>query len=924
MAKTRSRAGFVRMDGGSTRGTLMLIVLAAAVALGSWTLFADGGQDGEMSAHAGMAIEGPPAPAFRYDDATQPVLFRAEAASVPVAADPSRVDDVPIRISRHTALAAARDGTLEVELPDGTRYPVRYERGESAPGGTWTFIGRVDTTVGDLAAVITFGRDGVFGLLPTPDGTMMEITTRAGQAFLRPAGGIVPPGADPRRDPDFIVPPVPEPERGAGAQASAPSSTAGAGAAGVAPAKASWKMGQAATDGEVSIDVLATYTSNLVTLRGSKNAAEAEFQNLVAVANQAHIDSGSRVRLRIADFVEIDYPAGATNRDVLYTVTDGDLPDGTDIRALRDAAAADLVAVIRPYAEGDTTCGIAWLPGPDLIAYSLDAGNGYSVTAVEACSPLVLAHEVGHNLGLMHDRDTVLEQSGGALAYGAFPFSFGYRQDGPPAFATVMAYDVGDQVWINRFSHPGSTLCEGVACGIAEESDSVRSLNLTADTVSRFRDPLQTISIFDARVLESDDEARSIQFYIRTSTPAPEGGVTFEVAVTGGTALAGQDWQPDASWETPTTIPAGGDTAAFRVEVQPDSAVEGDESILVGLANVQGMTVFDADAVGTIQDDDPRVTVSGRLRFPGGIAKPAIEDIGVYAEASGLGGLFDGGNYLVVTDYRYEALVPKGGNLDLSTFLPAPFLAVPEPMVGLQASVAGVDVPVDVGVRFSGKLRSPVCEEGCNGIPVILWNPRGNGYGYYVNYHSDGSFWGYDSNYEMLVLTDAPMQLEVRDPPAPFVRQLVEIPSLNTHAAWDIELREVPSLTIAHETVVEGPASQHFQRVEMIAELSMPAPPGGVTFDIQPGGSADGADFALTTRTFTIAEGATTADVSVIIGSDDEAEPDETLELQVTNIQGAAWNPGPGSIRIVTDESHEVDSGACVGATAWPAVRMCH
>src|SRR5690606_35150294 len=59
------------------------------------------------------------------------------------------------------------------------------------------------------AAVLTFGPAGAFGILPTPDGRMLHLTTSAGQAWLAPAGGIVPPGGDPSSPRDFMVPEAP-------------------------------------------------------------------------------------------------------------------------------------------------------------------------------------------------------------------------------------------------------------------------------------------------------------------------------------------------------------------------------------------------------------------------------------------------------------------------------------------------------------------------------------------------------------------------------------------------------------------------------------------------------------------------------------------------------------------------------------------
>ena len=63
--------------------------------------------------------------------------------------------------------------------------------------------------------------------------------------------------------------------------------------------------------------------------------------------------------------------------------------------------------------------------------------------------------------------------------------------------------------------------------------------------------------------------------------------------------------------------------------------------------------------------------------------------------------------------------------------------------------------------------------------------------------------------------------------------------------------------------------------------------------------------------------------ITVVVFGDDVGEPDETLELRVTGIQGGAWSPGPGLVRIVTDEPRELGEGTCAGGTEWPAVRMC-
>src|SRR3546814_7205664 len=95
-----------------------------------------------------------------------------------------------------------------------------------------------------------------------------------------------------------------------------------------------------------------------------------------------------------------------------------------------------------------TSCGPSGCL-PQAISYDYSV----SVSNVVPCSPYVLSHEIGHNLGSTHDRETM--SASGHLDYGVYQSSFGYRQDGPPAFATVMAYAAGEQPWLGHFSKIG-------------------------------------------------------------------------------------------------------------------------------------------------------------------------------------------------------------------------------------------------------------------------------------------------------------------------------------------------------------------------------------------------------------------------------------------------------------------------------------
>ena len=873
--------------------------LVVAVALGGGVLLGNGDR-ALVQPHAGD----PPTVPARAMDAGQ-VLFRVahDLAPGPAAADGS----VPVAVSRQAALSAGRTGTMVVELPDGIRYPVRYERSESAPDGNWTFVGRVDTRLGALASVITFGRDGVFGTLPAPDGEMIKLTTRGGQVFLQPAGFVVPPGVDPSRYPDYIGSEVAAPAMPAAA--AAPSTPAAPGA----PAM----IGQEAdADDEVTITILAVYTKNLSQLRGSRAAAETEYRNLVAVMNQAHIDSRTVARFEIAAFVETIYPANASIAEARDDI-EGILPDGTNLAALRDQHEADLVAMIRPYVPHDLYCGISQFPGQPL-QWFLDASTGYSVTAVGACAPIVFAHEIGHNLGLMHDRDTVAGPHGSTLRYGTYPFSFGHRQLGPPGFATIMAYESESRPRLDYFSHPGTTLCGGGPCGDAALADNARAVNLSAESISRFRTPPGVMWINDQRAYEFSSDLGAY-VTVELSSPAPAGGVTFDIVVEEGTAQRSVDVDVvDENGLTDMSIPQGHTYATFDVLVRADDLPESSETMRFHLRNVRGdVVVQDDDATLTIVDYDTPVPLEGNVRFPVGLDdKPGYANVLVVSYNEGFRD--ERLLYASAPDYRYQTEVEEGSLVEIKAYPHAGGFGMRDVVLdAVDRPMFDIDLRLEKRVRLSGRVLG---ESGqpVTGVPVLLWNPEGDGSGFYANWLSGG----YVAPYDRDVLPGTAMQLEIRDPPAPYVRQVVEVPPMWAAGARDIRLRRVPSLTIPHVTVTEGAAAGGPRTILVTASLSVPGTETGVSFDIQRHGTAGANDVQLPQTRFTIAKGRSRVDVPIVIVGDDTREEDETIELRITNIQGAAWNPGPGSVRIATDDGHPGD-GSCKGSTADGAVRMC-
>ena len=110
------------------------------------------------------------------------------------------------------------------------------------------------------------------------------------------------------------------------------------------------------------------------------------------------------------------------------------------------------------------------------------------------------------------------------------------------------------------------------------------------------------LSINDVTLAEGNSGTTNFVFTISLATPAPAGGVTFDVATSDNTAQAGSDYT--ALSLTGQTIPEGSQSAQVTVAVNGDVAFEADELFTVTVSNVVGAIVSKSTGTGTIQNDD--------------------------------------------------------------------------------------------------------------------------------------------------------------------------------------------------------------------------------------------------------------------------------------------------------------------------------
>lgn len=466
------------------------LALGAALLAAAWVAAAPTGKywyEGSVATatqaqggSVGARVLSTPLPAQRRASgvsAALPAASAATSASVPpdlftYARDitPQKEDGYtlyPVTIDADQALASALSGRMTLVAPDGTRISLIYDRHITHDNGNWTWIGREDSDDTKTDSVITFGATATFGTLPSVNGQQLKLTTIHGKTYLASAPlSQLKQGVRPGGDMVFSA-------GLSGKPASVPSSIVTA--------------GDAVSSGPV-VDVLIGFSTGYAAYRGGSDAANTAIANMVDIANRVLANSNVAAQYRIVNTIEVSYPDTGDNGDALSALASGSTATTVGLlRLYREQYGADLVSFVRRYDTSQNGCGIAYIPQADYATSgpeqafsvvsdgSVDMGNGFT----SYCTATTLAHEMGHNLGAQHNRQT--DATGGLFAY-----SYGYRNDSA-GFYDVMSYGLDGQEAEGLYSTPDLSICKGLPCGEANASDVARTLRQTMPIAATFR-----------------------------------------------------------------------------------------------------------------------------------------------------------------------------------------------------------------------------------------------------------------------------------------------------------------------------------------------------------------------------------------------------------------------------------------------------
>ena len=373
-------------------------------------------------------------------------------------------------------------------------------------------------------------------------------------------------------------------------------------------------------DGSV-IDVMVVYTPLAKHLEGGRAAIEALIDLFVAETNQAYANSGVIHRINLMLREEVDYTEDGGSSIDLSRLSNGSDGHMDHVHERRDMYGADLVHILVGRSDvGGRALFIALESSTDGEAL------GFGLT-VSWCGGLCFAHELGHNMGLLHDRYQIgVPRTGSHYGY----VNQRMFEPGAPESArwrTIMAYgtqcgEVAEYYCeqIGYFSNPENNYngdpmgvpADHPSTGVDGPADAVKTLNERREVTANFRrslaSPTPRVGLTMSPYWLAENGGMSTVTATLHKPSSSDTTVTVSASPSDAVTLSGS---------RTLTIPAGRTVSVASVTITgvDNGDQTGDLSVTVSAtaANTSSLGVVDPEPVALVIADDettPVVTLS--------------------------------------------------------------------------------------------------------------------------------------------------------------------------------------------------------------------------------------------------------------------------------------------------------------------------